>query len=247
VHAGLASVAAKQGKRDIAAEHLAEVRERLATVSHANQLDTIVQGTAYELLVGNATAVAEVCWSTLQEARAYGYVLVEAKSLNSLGRANLALRQLADAEAAFQEAQQVTKGRFFQSSVEALAGMGAVALQRGLYQAGEERFRQVLGEAWPVGLLPEVLEAVVGLAEIRVQTGDPATARHWLRVSLAHPSTVHLVRVHAQEVLKGLEDESAPDAMSDPQAALEGIVTALLASGEEGSQRQDGQAHFHQL
>ena len=183
--------------------------------------------------MGDASAAVEICLAILPKTRTYGYAVIEARAQVALGDAYLALGKFAEAEAAFQEARHLAQGRFFQLSVEALAGLGIAAIRQGHYHTGEARLRQGLVEGWPAGLLPDVLAAVIGLAEIRAHTGDGFTARRWLQVAIAHPSTIYLARVHAQEVLLRLgQQETGADEIRDPQAVLQEIVTAIMASSD---------------
>ena len=235
-HSRLLAIAVKQGKRDEAYRHLAAIRKDPQALHHHGQFLFAVREADYELLLGNASATKSACTKIIDEARSYGYSTALAMALNLFGRTSAALYELSEAKAAFAEARQVADGRFFQLSVEALVGLGMVGMREGQYQGAEERFRQVLDEAWPVGLLPEALEAVVGLAEIRADQEDVATARQWLQVAIAHPATIYLVKIHAREVLKDLGEESASDEPRDPQAELEGIVTAVVSSAAKDHQ-----------
>jgi hypothetical protein len=81
--------------------------------------------------------------------------------------------------------------------------------------------------------MPEVLEAIVGLAALKGDEGRPEMAQRWLRIAIAHPACpkrvqVEAAAIHERIVHAEIAGAIGEDDLHDPDGALASLVLVLL-------------------
>ena len=189
---------------------------------------------ALELATGDPAAAIKRCQPLLQVAEEYGFVLLQLMCLEVLAKASLTLNRVDEAERYFQRIHDLTdQTRRSRQRAIALLGLGRVAFARGDYALSRVLNVEAISGAWPGRFRPEVLSAMIGLAEIEWQSGGAAQAVSWLTLVSRHPSTVHAEQVRTQEMLAKLRAALPQDAFEVAQIEgdaldLDTVVTSLL-------------------
>src|SRR5262249_49759731 len=114
---------------------------------------------------------------------------VHVRVMNGKARLSRLLGRPADAQALYEQAYESAKrmGRN-RDAIIAQVGVGFCLLEQGKQAQAEAHFHAALHGAWERGMMPEVIEATVGLAALKGDEGHRQIAEQWLRVALAHPS-----------------------------------------------------------
>ena len=114
--------------------------------------------------------------------------------------------------------------------------LGWIAAEEGALDAAEAHFAEALRIATEIAALPRALSAVVGLARVRVASGDLATARAWLRLVLAHPALEASTRARAEALLRAARQDPRWAAAQAERVGgvIESLVGAPLPSGLRG-------------
>jgi len=104
---------------------------------------------------------------------------------------------------------------------EFLVGLGQAMLALGEAQQARERFRQGLEAAMKAARLPTAVRALVGLACLSAEEGEPERAVELLSLVLHHPATRQIERDRAQHLLAELASKLPSD-----------VFTAAVARGQ---------------
>ena len=114
----------------------------------------------------------------------------------------------------------------------AQAGLGFSLLDQEKFEEARSCFHAALRAAWERGIMPEALSALVGLAALKGNEGQPQIAARWLRSAEAHPACGERVQQEIKDIRKRLvlseticaRDE---DVVQDPDTALESAIREL--------------------
>ena len=156
------------------------------------------------------------------------------RSLRRRAWLDRALGQLGSARQHYYEAYTLAEkiGRYRERSY-ALIGLGQVAYEQGAFEEARRYLREGLEAAWGMGVMPQVVWAVMNYAGLRIRSEDSGEAVRWLEVVIRHPACPAHIREEAlalrAQVAKerGVGDEG-PFADTDAVSALEQIVEMLL-------------------
>jgi len=163
-------------------------------------------------------------------------------------RCALGMGTIAAAQGAYAEAAQLLEDAAaslhdfgnLPKSLEALVILGHATSALGQTQRAVECFHQALREAMEAAFTPEALAALVGLASLSAKTGELQRAAGLISLALQHPTTYHVDRVRAQDLLSELESELSPEVFEAATARgqardLEATVAELLRELEAGA------------
>lgn len=114
-----------------------------------------------------------------------------------------------------------------------LKKLGNVACIMGDYDQSRDYYRQALRNAAPFDRFPEVLEILIGMAELHAKVGRPEQAIELLAASLSHPALSREAKNRAEHLLADLKAELPPELLAAAQAhgsafALPTLVTEIL-------------------
>jgi predicted ATPase/DNA-binding SARP family transcriptional activator/Tfp pilus assembly protein PilF len=126
----------------------------------------------------------------------------------------------------------------------ALVRLGHVVLALGEGPRAAECFHQALRDAMEATFIPGALGALVGLASLSAKAGELQRAAELVSLALQHPTTYHVDRVRAQDLLSQLESELSPEVLSAATARgqareLEEVTAELLRELEAVPDRSD--------
>ncbi len=180
---------------------------------------------------------AEACWEEgLAMVQEMGDRQVTADTLNNLGYINHHhLGNLEKARRYYQESLSIGQEIGHRhGATSTLSNLGHLHVLMGKHGPAWEYLRQALSESMAIGVAPLTLDALVGVARLRAETGLGDSAAELLGVVLSHPSVeVDSVQV-AETVLAGLRDvlpaEQLETAIERGKTLeLDAVVAELLA------------------
>ncbi|MCC6173544.1 MAG: CHAT domain-containing protein [Gammaproteobacteria bacterium] len=178
---------------------------------------------AIELARGRFAAALTAYRETLEALRTTPYPMIEGETWNDLGLLHHRMGEYAEAERAWERAQQVwTRMRYRFGSVDTLLSQSEARLERGRRELAESGFRRARALAQADGLKSPEARALLGLGSTRLAAGDWPAARARLRESLALAESI------------GDRDAQA--------AALQGLGDLEFAQGSPTGARQ----HYEQ-
>lgn len=167
-----------------------------------------------------------------------------ALGLNSLGDVALALHDYREAEALFQESQAIFNqiGNRWGVTFSA-ARLGDVARALGQHQAAGDHFSQALRLAMEIEAVPLALDALVGMAALRLEAGglEPERVLAILTLVLNHPAGSRENQDRAAGLLAGLEPQLAVEAVAAAWAGAQALTLEMAV--EEVLQREKGDYH----
>lgn len=159
---------------------------------------------------------------------------VHVRVMTGKGRLSRLLGRPVDAQAFYEQAHEsaARMGRSMDAIV-AQVGLGFCLLDQEKYAQAKACFHAALRAAWERRIMPEVIEATVGLAALKGYEGQARIADQWLRAAIAHPSCSKRVQVEAMEIRERIARAEAADPLHEeilqaPDATLEGVVLELL-------------------
>ena len=92
-----------------------------------------------------------------------------------------------------------------------LSNLGHLYVLMGEYAPAWDYLRQALSESMAIGVAPLTLDALVGVAQLRAETGQGDSAAELLGVAMNHPSVEIDSAQVAETVLAGLRNRSLPN------------------------------------
>lgn len=113
-----------------------------------------------------------------------------------------------------------------------LVVLGRTATAMAEYAPAQDYIDQALKMSWAVRQLPEVLDALVALSELRIKKGHMADAAVTLHLVASHSATTGYSRALAQRLLRSLAGSSSTTAHSDifgEQTLLEEVVMKVVS------------------
>jgi len=161
-------------------------------------------------------------------------VNVKVESLLGQGTLALVLGHHAEARQLFEEAlAPVRDSQNRIQSPAALAGLGHAACGLGELQQARRCFDQALEGAMAMGMWPIVADALVGVACLAIQEGEPRRAVEFLTLTLQHSATTKITRDRAERMLGELRSELSAGDLAAATARgraheLEGIIASVL-------------------
>jgi tetratricopeptide (TPR) repeat protein len=131
--------------------------------------------------------------------------LSEAGIHNGMGTLALALGELEKAREEYETSLALSRriGRRRDAAI-ALTGLGNVALALNDYEVAGRNFGEALQTAMEIRAVPEVLNVLVGIAQIQSRAGAATQATSLLRRVLAHPACTQQTRERATQMLSVL-------------------------------------------
>ncbi len=147
-------------------------------------------------------AVAQDCLSeSLEISRLFGDRWISGLSLNQLGLVFRAKGEYEEASRLFRESLALLREiQEFWGMLQALNSLGAVYLTLGAHPEARSAFCESLSIAGPEQILPEALDALVGMAYIAMEEGDLEEALAMVLLALNHP----LIRVESKALAGGM-------------------------------------------
>lgn len=112
-----------------------------------------------------------------------------------------------------------------------LLRLGDTASAQGAYPAAEEHYRAGLQTAMEIAALPRAMMALIGLAQVRLATGDAAGAAELLAQPLRHPATEEADKDRAARLLEAATAALGPAAAT--AARERGQARPLVAVVED--------------
>ena len=238
--------------RSAAADRLAHVYTDMGNLVDATQLAMAAVKSAE--MSGNRSAIGSTLLAEFEVTMALGHfeeaeklldrvsmiaeetgnLHVRVRFLNGQARLARCLNRAVEAQQLYQQAYELARG-MARNKDAALAqiGVGFALLDQNKFEEAPAYFRAALQAAWERRIMPEVIEATLGLAVLKGYTGQPQIAGLWLRVAIAHPSCSKRIQIEATEILKRIARVEFTDPLNEhdmqtPDTALEGIVLELL-------------------
>jgi hypothetical protein len=116
----------------------------------------------------------------------------------------------------------------------ALNYLGAVRQSQGIYQEAKAYFRQAFDQATEMQSLSVALEALVGVAGVRVQEGSIEPVLELCMHVVNHPASNQRTKDRAEELRAGLEAQLTPQQIQAAHAraqaqTFEAVVQEILA------------------
>ena len=141
-------------------------------------------------------AVAQDCLSeSLEISRMFGDRWISGLSLNQLGLVFKAKGEYEEASRLFRESLALLREiKEFWGMLQALNSLGAVYLTLGAYPEARSAFCESLSIAGHEQILPEALDALIGMAYIVMEAGDLEEALAMVLLALSHP----LIRIESK-------------------------------------------------
>jgi predicted ATPase/DNA-binding SARP family transcriptional activator/Tfp pilus assembly protein PilF len=96
--------------------------------------------------------------------------------------------------------------------------LGLVELAEGKSTEAMKRFSRALSYAWEIERSPEVLDVLIGVAELKARDGELEEAKSLVKVVIRHPATSHEVRERAGVLLEEIEAEVGRSEVIDNEA-----------------------------
>jgi tetratricopeptide (TPR) repeat protein len=158
--------------------------------------------------------------------------VVHARWLYLFGRADLARLsgQPTEAQHFYVEAAELSErvGRR-QHLARALLGRAFALLDQEAFEKARQCFNRALEAALEIGVMPQVVGAVVGLAALRLHNGDYDQALEWLGVAMSHPACLYTTKIEADRILAQLQIDGSLRSGTfprhpNPEVALKQIV-----------------------
>jgi len=179
-------------------------------------------GTSYALrAMGDITAVRgnhelaqRWCQDALTIATQTGNRRFESVCLRTSGWIAYKQRDFPEARRLFDEALVMAREADDLQSPAALVGLGYATQKLGDLQQATKHFGQALEEAIGMGLRPQALDALVGIASLSTQEGSSGRAAELLSLAVQHLATAHVVRNRTQHLLSKLESDLPSDVLA---------------------------------
>jgi hypothetical protein len=123
----------------------------------------------------------------------------------------------------------------------AQTGVGFALLDQEKFVEARACFLTALRAAWKDKIMPEVIWAVVGLAALKGNEGQPQIAERCLQIAVAHPACPRRVAVEAAEIRlrlapAGIVHALDEEILRDLDTALEDVVRELLRPSTNSGQ-----------
>jgi tetratricopeptide (TPR) repeat protein len=171
---------------------------------------------------GDAETASRHYHESLEHFQAVGELSGVASCLVNLGHLSLGSGEFDAARAYFTRSQKM-----FQAlgddygSANTLCSLGSVAVEQGQLDVALQHFKAALKQSRAIGAIPLVLEIMVGLAKIALNSGEPQKAAALLALAIHHPATTYEVK-------------SAAEALVEPVSAAIGIraYEAIIAENQ---------------
>ena len=135
-------------------------------------------------------------------------------ALTGLGLVAHALGDYAEARYRFEESLALAK-QMGTVPFNALIGLGYTTCVLGEPEQSRQLFCQALELAMRAGRILEALDALVGLATLRAEEGEPEGAVELLSLASHHPATTQATRDRARELLSSLECKLPAELFTD--------------------------------
>jgi tetratricopeptide (TPR) repeat protein len=178
--------------------------------------------------LGRHTEMVELLQEGLRLAQESGDRFARALALEQLAQGNLILRQVAETERYLAEAlalYQEIGDRWSHSRLLNFAGM--LALERGDEVTAQQIFAQAFQIAVEGNTPPNALDALVGLATLRTNTGETLSAYTLAAAICHHPASTHQARDRAVQLQQSL----APQLTAAQVVTAQAQAQSAIASG----------------
>jgi predicted ATPase/transcriptional regulator with XRE-family HTH domain len=145
-------------------------------------------------------------------------------ALSQLGMVTQALGDHAEAVGLLNESVTLLRelGEHW-SLLHALIGLGGATLAMGAFAESRAAYYEVLRMAWERQALPEVLEAMTGLARWSAEQGEPKQALVTAFFVLNHPAATEQTKEAARQFWTELEAQVGPEQIVEAQASAENL------------------------
>jgi predicted ATPase/DNA-binding XRE family transcriptional regulator len=157
-----------------------------------------------------------------------------AYALNELGLVKQSLGEQAEGQQLLEDSISIWREiGDLGSMARSLNNLGNVFLAKNQPLEAEKCFRQALSVAKNAGLVPVMLDALIGEAEIRAANGEINSAFESAWVVSQHPATSHATRTRAGDMRANMEMQLAQDEITSIKAnksTLESILQEILAT-----------------
>ncbi len=187
---------------------------------------------------GDYSGAKQSTLESLKIAQEIGDRFTIARNTNALGVTAATIGEYAEAQSHYTEALRIFHeigDRWGTAFI--LNNLAFVELLMGHHIPAAGRFYEALAESLPIGVIPVILESMVGLARIFLEIQEQEQAMILLGLALNHPATFNDVRVLSQPAIDRLKTELGEEAY---EAGLEkgkhedvqALVNRLLANRE---------------
>jgi predicted ATPase/transcriptional regulator with XRE-family HTH domain len=168
--------------------------------------------------------LVEVLELAVQSGNRYGKGVV----LERLALAEQAGGDIACARQLMQESIQLfTEIEDLWSLSRGLAILGNIARSNGDWQEAEQVFGKAFGTAMSAHLYPNALDALAGLAAVKVGQGDELSGLEMARIVIEHPAATQDARQQAEQVLAEIGQEAGLAKGQDQVKSLEQILDEI--------------------
>ena len=156
----------------------------------------------------------------------------------NLGLAAFELGNVDEAVALHQQALRQARELGDQSlEGRTLARLSRLAAASGSAEQAQRYAKQALELSWGIRDLPDVVAALVSMAELRARQGELKAATGLLSVALRHPATSQFDKDRTRKLLKTLRQQLSPNELVEAmehgsRMQLERIVEQLIAEAE---------------
>jgi len=155
-----------------------------------------------------------------------------ADALNYLGQVHLAQHAYPDAWQTYSESLvQAQHLDYPKGVVLALIGLGDTARGMRDFEQSWQSYGQAMSAALASHQAAFSLEALVGVAELFAQTGQPDDAFRLLTFAVDHPAASHETKIRAQNLLKSRFPQKGPSSDRAARGSLDDLVRTLLETG----------------
>lgn len=169
----------------------------------------------------------------LELSRQVGDRFTTAYALNGLGQVKQRLGENAEARQLLENSISIWREiGDLASMAHSLNNLGNVFLEMNNLAEARQCFREALSIGKNAGLVPVMLDALIGKAEIRERRGDIQSAFEAAWVVDQHPSSSHAARMQAREMYSRMETRFTPEEISLLQTknnTVESIAQEFLA------------------
>lgn len=221
--ATLGNIVAQTGDFDRARTYLQEGLEIYRRLYNRNGIaGTLMNLGILSHFQGDAETASRHYNESLEHFQAVGELSGVASCLVNLGHLSLGGGEFDAARAYFTRSQKMfqTLGDDY-GSANTLCSLGSVAVEQGQHDVALNHFKAALTQARAIGAVPLVLEIMVGLSKIALNSGDATKAAALLAPPIHHPATTYEVK-------------SAAEALVEPITAVLGIRSyeAIIAENQ---------------
>jgi predicted ATPase len=183
-------------------------------------------------------AEAQVClYESLEISRMFGDRWISGLSLNQLGLVFRAKGEYEEASRLFRESLALLREiEEFWGMLQALNNLGSVCLTLGAYPEARSAFCESLSIAAHEKILPEALDALIGMAYIFMEEGDLEEALAMVLLALNHPLTRIESKARAEGICTKLTTVLSPQQVEAAHTwkngkALHKVISEIVQTG----------------